>query len=247
MGCFNPADSKKTIDEGIAMDNLKENPQSVEVKKEDKKLPTPSEEIHQAAEVTKKDSHPLSPIFEMEIQWFFTYMGSETKIMGDKLRFSVEPFKFWTQEIDSDGEFSVEGHFDIKGKVEIELKHEKLELNKKFTGKFEENSIIGDWKSEKEEGGFKLELVSNIWNSKDAFICFKSTKEPYGIGRFQYGYALMSGTPGSDTQALVNLNFPDGNHGILECTIIEEKIHGKLKLKSGKEEEVFLTKKNEFE
>lgn len=201
------------------------------------------------SENKKKASTPkIVPDFEMDLQWFLQDLqGNETKIIVDSLKFSSMKSRFFTQGVDMDGTFAAEGSFDLDGKAKIELTHEKQDLSKKFEGSFQENVINGSWKSAKETGTFKFEIVSNIWNSNDIFICFKSTIEPFGIGHFPYGWAVLSGTPGSEKQANVYLNFPDGKTGTLECTILEDNIYGKLQLPGKGEEDVYLVKKNQFE
>lgn len=242
MGCIlNPASTTK-VDEGIEIKNIKEG--IVVVNQETKKPDQNS--LEEEKKTVQNVEKPQQNNFDLDIQWDIFINDQPFRMSVKELTFLCEQCKFFHEGLDDKGRFWIRGQFDINGIVKIELKHELQELSKTFDGKFEDNSIEGNWKDSTNKGKFKLDIVTNIWTADNSSICLRGLSEPFGIGHFSCGWAVLSGTPGNETQANVHIYFADGNTGELECSILDEKVYGRVHLPNKKEEEIYLNKKNEF-
>ena len=197
----------------------------------------------------KKEAIEVFNGFQMEILWKFDVNGGEETIPVDKLILCKDKCKFFGQGTDQIGRFSVVGDFLTTGDVVIKLIHSTSDmLGKIFEGKFEENTIVGNWSNgQAQKGKFKLELVSNVWHTPASFIALKGLQELVGIGKFSYGYGILTGTPKGDDSGIVHLDifFGDGKTGVFDFSFKEDGIQGILETPNGKEE-VNLVLRNEF-
>jgi hypothetical protein len=205
----------------------------------------------ESLEEEKKDTGnqklPKQREFELEVQWDMFIENIPYRMSITQLKFCCDECKFWQEGSDDKGNYKIEGNFDLSGGINIELVHEKAELNKSFKGQILDNGIEGDWQDPSMGSGkFKLDIVTNVWKTDNASVCLKGTEEPFGIGHFSYGWGVLSGTPGNPKQANVHIYFADGTKGEFECNILEESVYGVVRLPNKPEEQINLPKKNEF-
>ncbi len=204
---------------------------------------------HEAGSSEQKKAASLESArgFQMVTQWSYTVGGIDISLGIDKLTFSYTQCKFTGEGTDEHGKFRVEGTFNLAGEVTIKLIHEtSAVLGKNFEGKFSENVIAGDWTgSEAEKGTFRLELVAHVWHSEQYFVSVKSLTEYMGVGKFPYGYGLVTGTPINEETVHLDIVFGDEKRGSYDFKLGTESIKGQARWVGG-EQELYLLFKNEF-
>ena len=195
--------------------------------------------------IIKDKSLPGYGGFELQIQWSYFLGNKRFDIVSDKVQLNLNECKFNGSGNDEHGDFNFNAVIDKDGEVMIKSVYEDG-LYIKFCGKFEENIIRGNWEDkDNNEGTFTLELISQVWNSDTNFIALKSLNEMIGVGQFNYGFGMLTGTATGESDVHLNVTFADGKKGTFDFSLAEDSIKGKLKSPEG-EEELILMAKNEF-
>ncbi len=240
MGCILNNEAGTKVDKGIDIKDYNPSDNS----RLQGGIPSPSKD--------RVAEYKVFPGFSLDVQWTYAVHGRQIKLPIESLVFSVEECRFAQKGVDENGGFVIEGQFAVDGAVKAALWYNDRRHNRTFVGRFADEVVEGEWEDEGHvRDKFKLDLILKVYKADPLCLMAKeNSKEPVGIARLSYGYAVFTGDivkgEGKAEEYLLRLRFGDGKQGSFDVKFMSEGLAGQVVSPKGTED-LTMTVKNEFE